>query len=130
METKNCPFCNKKVLAIANVCKHCRQPFDSFQNLEIEAIESEQAVEVLAQEQSEPIPTGNNSYSRVQSRYGEEDKMGYLMWGLCILLPSLVGIIAIIFYLVKNQYGKAKSAFFATLIGVALMWILNHLNSF
>jgi hypothetical protein len=38
METKKCPFCDKTVLAVSNVCKHCGKLFDENQIVQEEIV--------------------------------------------------------------------------------------------
>jgi hypothetical protein len=59
METKKCPFCQKTVMAMSKVCKHCGGLFDEIQIAEVkkEDVEETPSAEPAKAMESVPTPT-------------------------------------------------------------------------
>ena len=140
MEVKKCPYCNKNVLAIAKVCKHCRESLDPSVPKKVERpVEPEPQTYQAYQVPSPPIieqeptaPVYEEEYYEKQDYYPSytterpKEGLGFLVWVWAILslFMPLVGVVAFIVYLIQKKSARAVITVIAAVIGFAISAII------
>jgi hypothetical protein len=131
MELKKCPNCEKSVLAIAKVCKHCCYSFETQQVPPIKHtqvnVEADYSDDYKKNKTSQTISAVERPAYRQDSDYkrkteiAKKDELGCLFGGICFIIP-IAGLIMWIIYR-ESSPKKAINALYCGIAGFAFYYL-------